>query len=199
MANRSYLYATDSNPGDGPDFGRLPVGLAEWAYDFPLAFKILVSEQARPCKSIIWKVPGDDIAIIGNYRLGFERLKKFLHQIDLPAAQPLIDDTLRFLTRPENRREFIVLEGGELFDMGEEPMAELNARLFIEVSHLEPEIDSVLERLRWRPPAPRREGLLGRLFAPKPAPLHHDDQLKLLRQLGLGAWSNALHVDFSQG
>ena len=80
-------------------------------------------------KRLVHRIGPDDIAIIGDYRRGVERLKKFLHQIELPAAQPLIDETLRFLARDDNRREYIVLEGGELFDMGADPMKELNARL----------------------------------------------------------------------
>jgi hypothetical protein len=75
MANRSYLYATNTVPGiDVIQSKRQIIGISEWNYDVPVVYKLLLSGNPRLCKSSIWDVP-DLIAIVGDYSLGLERLK----------------------------------------------------------------------------------------------------------------------------
>ncbi len=52
MANRAYLYSTSFLPGAETEFRRI-VGLSEWSYDIPLAFKLLLTGNPHRCTSLI--------------------------------------------------------------------------------------------------------------------------------------------------
>ncbi|QEG32123.1 hypothetical protein GobsT_69740 [Gemmata obscuriglobus] len=43
MANRSYLYAADALPTSGAEKKPRIVDIAEWKYDIPIAFRLLLS------------------------------------------------------------------------------------------------------------------------------------------------------------
>jgi hypothetical protein len=153
MANRSYLYSSNVMPGpDAKANGRKLVGIAEWNYDIPIVFKLLLSGNPQTCPSSIWDNP-DPIALIGDYASGVKSLENFLSRIALPSASPLIAEALDFLSKPENRNPCFILECGEIFDMGKTPLPEQNLALLEEIRNLQPEIEKALQSLR--PPVGR--------------------------------------------
>jgi len=201
VANRSYLYSTNVVPGQDADKSkRRIVGISEWNYDIPLVFRLLASGGTRTCRSVIWDNP-DEIALLGDYAEGVARLRAFLKQIELPAAQPLIQEALAFLDKESNRNTYFLLECGEIFDMEETPLAAQNAQLLHGMSNLHAETESILAGMRkLHAEQAKSAGLIARLFGAKP-PKPADpktDPLQPLRALGLGYWSNVLYFDFSK-
>jgi hypothetical protein len=85
MGNRSFLYAMDRLPSiDGDPPGKA-TGLSDWAYDIPLSYRLLVSEQPRTCVLYDLCDDTDDepLALAGEADGGYSRLCRFL---DLLAA-----------------------------------------------------------------------------------------------------------------
>lgn len=200
MANRSYLYSTNTIPGPdvSPDEREL-TGISEQNYDIPLVYKILLSGNPRKCKSSIWDTP-EDIAIVGNYDAGVERLSEFLDRICHPDAEPLKTEALDFLAMGTNRNNYFVLECGEIFDMEDEPLSEQTGRLLAEIQNLDAEMKSALSRVMAHFPIPSpNRGLLASLFNRNPPTIHYQDQFRdAVMSLGLGYWSNVLYYDFSR-
>ncbi len=194
MANRSYLYALNAVPALGVDPLTLEVtGLSEYAYDIPLAFKLLVSGNPRACPSLVWD---EGAAILGEYGAGVQRLEAFLARLEHPQAAEFTRPTLEFLRDPRNVRRFILLEPDELFMMDDaDPTVQLEA-LLQNLQHLEPEIEDAVQRVRDAGSVRAQPtGWLGRLF--KPAPVTEFDPTRALIELGLGHWSNVLYFDFT--
>ncbi len=187
MANRSYLYSTKTVPGDqAPQEKRKLQGIAEWKYDIPLAFKLLLSGNPRPCRSSIWETE-ELIAIAGDYGVGVERLTQFLQKIKIPVAQPMIQETFAFLNSDKNQNLFFVLECGEIFAMEDEPLLDQTNRLIMDIKSLEPILDPALSGIS----SPKVNEV-------KQNPVEEPiDPLKLTFELGLGAWANILYFDFS--
>lgn len=199
MANRSYLYSCNlipSRSASAPD--RQMTGISEWRYDIPIVFKVLVSGNPRKCPSSIWKVP-EEIAIVGEYDQGLDRLLRFLEMIPFPEVAPLKDEARRFLTDRANRNHYFVLECGEVFEMEEAPLAEQNDRLLAEVQDIETLIDSALANLLPPPPATAQaDGLFSRLLRRKPVVAQREVGPDAFHSLGLGNWSNVLYFDLRQ-
>ena len=96
MANRSYLYATDVSPQQIEQWseGR-QIGISEWNYDIPLVFKLLISGNTQPCRSLLWDEL-EPIALQADYQAGVARLAQFLAQITEPSVQQDIQHALDF-------------------------------------------------------------------------------------------------------
>lgn len=178
MANRSYLYSSNRVPGPVKDgYEELELAsLAEFPYDIPVAYRLLMSANPRVCHSVIWDSE-EPIALAAEYDAGLARLAGFLAQIDLPQAQPLIQETLDFLGDPDNKQAFFVLEAGELFAMGEDGLAQQNLALLAELKDAELHAAQALASLR-EVSGQGEEALAAEL-----------------RMMGLGSWSNTLYYD----
>ena len=175
MANRSYLYSCSS---PSPPSERV-TGLSEWSYRIPLIARILVSGDTQRCRSRVWE---NDIALVGRFKLGFERLQAFLARIDHPAMPRLRDEALAFLTRHQD--DYVVLEGAEIFVLGDDASPEQAAdRLLVSLQHIDSEITQALKALQ---PAPAN--VWQRIFKPSGEAV----QAPLL-ELGLGYWSTTLY------
>ena len=186
MANRSYLYALNGVPAPGVSASALEVtGISEFNYSIPLAYKLLVSSDARACQSLIWS-GGAQTAIIGSYAGGVERLRAFLQRIAHPAAAPLVNATFEFLALERNQRSHFLLEPAELFCMSDQLLELQNAELLDEIRQLEP----TLEPLPIFADAAQRRSWIARLFPPPPKTLEEP-----LLELGLGHWSDTLYFD----
>jgi hypothetical protein len=201
MANRTYLYATDVVPGTDPGQGtRQTVGISEWNYDIPIVYKLLLTGNPRMCKSLIWETP-DNIALVGDYSLGLQRLKDCLKRIDFPAAQSLITDALTFLEKEENRRLYFLLECAEIFEMSGAPMEEQNSVLLEEIENVDEKVEDSLAGLR--PPhdtQPLQESLSTRRSAVESLGCEGQvDPLQPILRLGLGNWTNTLYYDPGRG
>lgn len=132
MANRSYLYAIGFDRSRKAYQVGGPIhGLAEYTYDIPLAYKILVSQNARPVCSIIWADP-QPVAIQGDFDAGCQKLFAFLNTLaaaDIfePAKlERQIQASKTFLA--QNRLPYAFLEAGEIYEMDQEPGIEAQNR-----------------------------------------------------------------------
>lgn len=189
MANRSYLYSSNDLPDSAAWSERKALhGIAEYRYDIPLAFKILLTGSPIACRSSIWETP-ENIALAGDYAAGLENLARYLARITDPAAQPIIAESLGFLRAHQQARKHFILECGEIFDLTEGSLAEKNSQLLAEIQDMAAGIEGLPLPL----PAPTKQGLLSRLFKLQPP-----DPLSPYYELGLGAWSKILYYDFSQ-
>jgi hypothetical protein len=196
MANRSYLYSSNLVPS--PEVGKSELrmnGISEWNYDIPLAFKILLSGKPRKCRSSIWEVP-EEIAIVGDYDQGVDRLLLFLDRVPLPQMMPLKEEARRFLTDGANKSRYFVLECGEIFELDDKPLVEQNNLLLAEIHNLGPVIESALADLSLtQPTGPKPAGFFSRLFGTKQPLPKKKDPAKVIDSLGLGNWSNVLYFD----
>ncbi len=196
MANRSYLYATDVSPQQIEQWseGR-QIGISEWNYDIPLVFKLLISGNTQPCRSLLWDEL-DPIALQGDYQAGVARLAQFLAQITEPSVQQDIQHALEFLQAPENQRRYLVLECGEIYSMDDVPMQQQNQQLLHNVQQLDAEIAAAVQLFAPQP-AVNPPGFFARLLGLKPAqpPQQFSASDHLLR-LGLGCWTNHLCYRF---
>ena len=203
MANRSYLYSTNTVPGlDVETEESKLICISECNYGIPVVYKLLLSGKPKVCKSSIWDMQ-EDIAIAGDYAQGVERLKGFLEKIKIPAAQPLIQEAFGFLWDEKNRKNYFVLECNEIFVMTDKTPQEQNAELLEEIENLNDVFELVCftifryyyfiaEMLQ------RIKRLLGKLLGVKPNPLRRRiDRLESIYSLGLGKWSNVLYYNFS--
>jgi len=183
LANRSYLYSCNMVPGtDTGAVARKRIGLSEWNWETPLVFRLLLSGNPRVCRSTIWDLE-EEIAIVGDYAQGVEKLRGFLARITLPEAQPLIAEALTFLEDEANRQAWIVLESGELYDMEDSDMAELNLEMLAGIQDVDSEAEAMLTALQ-----PGSQG------GPDSA---HASAEAALAELGLGNWSNVLYFDLT--
>ncbi len=189
MANRSYLYSADNLP-ESPEWGvkKALHGIAEYNFDIPLVFKILLTGNPAACRSSIWETP-EKIAIAGDYSQGLANLTKYLARIPDPAARPLVDEAIQFLSAPTRSRKHFILECGEIFDLTKGSLADKNNALLVEIQEISADVDD----LPTPQPANARTGLLSKLFRLK-AP----DPLLPYYEIGLGSWSEILYFDFSQ-
>jgi hypothetical protein len=145
MANRSYLYALDLEPT------RSIKDLSENNYWIPITHMLLVSDAPELVASELWNNP-DPIAIRGRGEGGYRRCVALLEllkaQPELPDRAELereIDATLEFLARPENRRAYYHLEGGEIFDLGGgEPIAEAARQTVRTINQLAADVDALV-------------------------------------------------------
>ena len=176
MANRSYLYSTGQDK---------VLGISERDYDIPLTYKILVSQDAKIARSIIWDDSGP-IAVQGDFVKGRQRLYDFLDALikeDIFNESELaghIANAKTFLDSPDNAGAFFHLENGEIYEMADED-EELEAqnRAFFENEILK--IDDTIEA-----------ALAGLRESKK-----NNDLKGMWELLGIGYWSNTLYYDFS--
>lgn len=167
-------------------------GIAEWNYDIPIVFKLLLSGNPETCRSSIWSLE-ENIAIVGDYASGVRRLKAFLDEIDLPEAKPLIDEALNFLGNENNKHQYFVLEAGEIFDMDDEPILEQNNTLLEAIKHLDNEMASALKLLN---PAKNDKpvSFIAKFLGKVPKPVKTTaSHIEVLASIWLGNWSNHLY------
>jgi hypothetical protein len=134
MANRSYLYSIDAVPYCDSN-RRHVIGLSEWNFDIPLAYKLLVSKNPCVCRSMIWDVE-DPVAIVGDYQAGLQLLKSFLAETRSDVLKSAANEAIRFLSDPKVQQPLILLECGEIFDLDGENWAEQNAALLQEIKDI---------------------------------------------------------------
>jgi hypothetical protein len=104
-------------------------------------------------------------------------------------ACSLVSEAIDFLSKDENKRRYLILEGGEIFDMSDDILHEQNLNLVAEIAALNKRINSIeipqaikLKKVSFL------DTLLGRKKKE-----HQPDLLKPFYPLGLGEWSNVLY------
>lgn len=136
MANRSYLYSIDFDRTKGErKAGEKILGLSEYSYSIPLSYKILVSQDSKISKSINWDYE-HPIAIQGNFIKGKQKLLDFLMKLQSEnlfntlELETQINETRTFLN--SHQLENIILECGEIYEMGDGELEDQNKELFDE-------------------------------------------------------------------
>jgi hypothetical protein len=199
MANRSYLYSSNFAPSpEVNEADRRITGISEWKYDIPIVFKILLSGNPRKCLSLIWEVP-QEIAIVGDYDQGLDRLLRFLDRIPLPEVIPLKEEARQFLTDEANKNRYFILECGEIFELHDKPLTELNDSLLAEIRNIEPLIESALaDLLSSQASAAKASGFFSRRLGRNPPAAEKKGSADAIHSLGLGNWSSILYFDLRQ-
>jgi hypothetical protein len=154
MANRTYLYNIDFNrlkrlktPKDSV------LSVSEYAYEIPLAYKILLSVDTLNNKSILWdyKTP---ISISEDANKGKQSLLKFLDKLktlnlyEEDYLKSEIEKTILFFTQNEFKLKYFFFEGGELYEMGDEPFEKQNLKIFNEIKEIEKTINIYIEKVK---------------------------------------------------
>lgn len=195
MSNRAYLYSTNLEPGADSDARRV-VGICEWSYDLPIAFKLLLSGNPRKCRSLIWDDP-EAVALIGDYDAGVAALTRFLARVPHPAVPGLAEEAREFLDAEGNRSRYFFLEPLEIFWLGDAEPAAAADHLAAELADLGPHMERAIAEIKARmheethPP-----GFLARLLGAR-TPVRRENSNDLVYALGLGGWSNTLFYDLT--
>jgi hypothetical protein len=193
VANRSYLYTSEHLPGSPEsEKDRDLHSIAEWNYDIPLVFKLLLTGNPIAVESSIWEV-SEKIAVAGDFESGLNALETYLKR--LPSeAEPLIKEAREFLSKTSNQRRYFILECGEIFEMEEYSLEESNQILLEEIRELGNQITKidVPKAIRVEPP---KQSFFGKLFGIKPEQPKLDP-LEPFYDIGLGNWSNILYFQF---
>lgn len=193
MANRSYLYATDHLPGSAAWEEKKDLrSIAEWRYDIPFVFKILLSGNPTPVRSSIWDTP-QLIAVAADAKAGLARLERFLALLP-PEAKVLVDETREFFSDPRNVKKHFILEAGEIFELMDKDLGVQNLDLVAEIAlitddSLRLEVPAPLSAAAAKLPLIRR--LLLKMSRTRPI-----DPLRPFYDVGLGGWSSVLYFQF---
>ncbi len=153
MANRSYLFSIDFDRTKGErKEGEKIFGLSEYSYSIPLSYKILVSQDSKISNSINWDYE-HPIAIQGNFEKGKQRLFDFLMKLqsenlfDKTELEKQINETKDFLNN--HQLQNIILECGEIYEMGDGELEDQNKELFGEdIMNIESQINEYLNDFR---------------------------------------------------
>lgn len=194
MANRCYLYSTNTIPETQPDSDEVKItGISEWPYEIPFVYKLLISANTKICNSIIWDTP-HKIALIGDYNLGFAKLKNFFDQIQSKSLAPFITEAIEFLSKESNADKYFVLEPGEIFDMDEEPIPERTKSFIQELLYdIDTETEMMIKHINEK--MNDDTNLFQKLFKKNKSKI---DPKQVAEDMGLCYWSNFLYYDFSQ-
>ncbi|MBU1390218.1 MAG: hypothetical protein KJ856_00275 [Gammaproteobacteria bacterium] len=195
MANRSYLYSANHLP-ESPEWEKVRDlhSIAEWNYDIPVAFKLLLAGNPSAVKSSIWET-AEKIAIAGDFQAGITALNQYLSKLP-PQAETLVTEAREFLSKAENEGKYFILECGEIFDMDEGPLEEKNLALIEEIKLISQEIQALVVPSPTITQQPKRsfvDKLLGRKQEQPKL-----DPLEPFYGLGLGNWSNILYFQFGE-
>ncbi|GHA88008.1 hypothetical protein GCM10010305_34540 [Streptomyces termitum] len=128
MANRSYLYSTDSMPSEAGTPRRIRC-VSEHNWDVPLAHKLLAGRGTVVVPSMIWNPP---VGIAARYDGGAELLLGLLRVVgeglegDAGFAECVAGTTAHL---EKQRAEYAVLETGEVVSMTDDDPVESVRRL----------------------------------------------------------------------
>ncbi|MEU5694341.1 hypothetical protein [Actinosynnema sp. NPDC020468] len=204
MANRSYLYSLSDEPTSYADRPETVGGLAEWAYDVPFSYRVLVSCGPRLCASLISDGFEDDdpqdktplFGIIGEFDAGLARLKKFgdaARLVGSAALRDQLDRTEEFLHGHRNR--FVLLETVELDCMETSEADALRERVEREIARCR-EVGAAIDALPDTAAAAAVE--LEKAAGPFRGLVFGDDfdnvrDRRTTHPIGLGSWSEVLY------
>lgn len=184
MSNRVCLFSTNFIPGTDVDKRRV-VGLSEWGNDLPLGFKILVSANPNRCSSLIFE-DSKSGAVIGDFEAGVARFLEFLARVPHPAVPALADEARNFLSAPQNKNRYILLEPEEYFWLGnDEPVKQMD-HLLADLANLQPSIEKAIDELKVR----MHEEATGA----RPL-IRRGNSNDMVFALGLGGWDNTLYYE----
>ena len=197
MANRSYLYSLDFDINkEKRNEDKKVCGLSEWPYDVPLAYKILLSQESKLSKSIIWETD-EKIAIIGDFYKGREKLFSFLDELlkmnllDKNELENQILETKEYLNNPKHENKYIILECEEIFEMNEDELENQNKILYEEVLKIDGTINNFIEEIK--KPLNKDNYGVKKLINRNKLTLEQAVNAVKLNLLGIAFWSDVLY------
>lgn len=192
MSHRACLYACNMPPTGEKSKDFKVTGIAEHKSEVPFVFKLMVSGNARLCPSTIWS-GGEDVAIVGDFEIGAERLVQFLARIDGEKTHALVQETLDYLDGLRGDAKFVLLEPAEVLIEGDDDDKDRKrlAALLAEIQRLEDPKTYEREVARVNGAPDRKPGFLDRLFGFSV----RTDPVEEMYDLGLGAWDEVLYFD----
>ncbi len=153
MSNRSYLYSIDFNPSEREKTEADKVcALSEYSSSIPLAYQVLISADAKLCRSLIWEHE-HPIALLADFEKGRKRLFNFLAAIEKTEAfdkskfAAEVEKTKAFFNDPANGGKYLLLELGEIFDFTDEPHETQALNFLNELKQIEQTVSSYLTEL----------------------------------------------------
>ncbi len=177
MANRSYLYAVDSEPTEHNRPTNI-ISLSEYSWDIPLAHKILAADSSKLCSSVIVDSP-EKVSILGDAKNGLNNLEKLFKLIvSVNGSEEIkkeLDQAINNLRNKIGSCPYILLETFEVIEVNTEPTEEEASKVLDECKASLSLLDS---------------GDYSALNIPNNATL---DELK--NELGL-FWDDVLYYDF---
>ena len=221
MANRSYLFSIDFDRTiKEREKGEKIIGLSEYNYSIPLSYKILVSQNSKLSHSINWDYE-HPIAIQGDYQKGKEKLFNFLDKLDSMELTNFIFlkehivKTKEFLNNPINNLKNIILECGEIYEMGDDEIEIQNKELYTnEILGIDREIEEYKKHCKeWdrkihvlregKKDLESPKGLFKKLFSSnsnkkieKINKTIQTIEMDILSELGIDYWTNILYFSF---
>jgi hypothetical protein len=192
-------------------------GISEYAYDIPLSYRILVSQDTKVVRSRIWDYEGT-LAIQGDYIKGQQKLYEFLDTLkrknrisksnknarntlwDEAELVSYIEKTKAFLDAQDNAKQLFHLENGEIYAMEDDDIVEQNTAFYHQkILKIDDAIEAFFEEMEAIkksiiPPPSFFKGL----FTKKQ--VDSDPQVQkridnLWASLGIQDWSSILYYD----
>ena len=210
MSNRSYIYSTSLDKSLSTEQKDEKItGVSEYAYSIPLSYKILVSQDTKMVKSIIWDHSAL-IALQGDYDKGRKKLYDFIDKLwrenifDKSELMEKIARVHSFLDSPDIESTFFHLENGEIYDMNEQDLEIQNRDLYKnEIMDIDKTIRSVIARLHGLKQknammSSQRTGLFAKKKKQKQEAEIRNTSSYMWELLGIDYWSDTLYYDFSK-
>jgi hypothetical protein len=193
LANFSYLFLAEREPTASAPAGTAPMRyIGTGRNDVPFAFKLLLSGAPVSVRNT-GSTSQKRCYLVSPREPGLARLRQFLQRVELPGAQPLVEQTLAFFEQPAQRLPYFVLDPWDVFELGSEPHRQQFRTLHDEIRDIDAAIDAQLAHIHAPLPTTtieetKQPGLIARLFGARPKPprvLPFPDPLYRLKQLGL--------------
>lgn len=198
MADRSYLYSSNCIPRVDADQSKRKIyGIAEYSYDIPYIYKLLLAGNTKTCRSAIWNQQ-DDIALIGDFDQGLTYLRTFLSQLRSPIAERFVVETKTFFANQKLHQPYFLLECGEIFQLNSSDFAGQNRALRDEILEAPTLILRVAKELndKLNTPLPK-PSFMKRILGKVPTEREIlNTQSQPIYEVGLGGWSEILYFDF---
>jgi hypothetical protein len=147
MANRSYLFATNSY--NAPSEGYVATGMSEFAYQVHPLYELMVSQDAIIANSQLWD--RQNISIVGDLAKGKQLVIDFLHMLYALDENFQTEDFKEFITETidflgKRNEKYALLEAGEIYELEDDELEVMNQTYFESAKENAAEIMRLLEK-----------------------------------------------------
>jgi hypothetical protein len=147
MANRSYLFATNSY--NAPSEGFVATGMSEFPYQVHPLYELMVSQEAVLANSQLWD--RQNIAIVGDLAKGKQLVIDFLQMLyvmdedfQTEEFKDFINDTIDFLGK--RTEKYALLEAGEIYELEDDDLQAMNQTYFDSSQENAAEVIQLIEK-----------------------------------------------------
>ncbi|KGJ94005.1 hypothetical protein [Colwellia psychrerythraea] len=186
MANRTYLFSSNGEPSDSNSL--VLTGLSEWNYEIPLLYKVLFSgNKAVECQSLIWDLD-EPLAISISYEVAIKNIYCFKDSVSSIYSSEIIKSAIQFLSKDENKGEFLILEPYEIYLLNGDSPYEQQQDLLAELKSFD--VNKIAEDFIHRYSKNNKKEFTSIFKKPSIDFSHLEDSLN---HLGFNEWSNNLY------